>query len=144
MATGDPISWSDVATRVATVSQTSDSATFTTTQTTLITATPSLVSGKTYGIWVYFRMSSSVAADVAICRIREDSTSGTELSQGQFYLATNSSTGYGFSIYGEYTAVSTGTKTLVFTAARNAGSGNLTLKGATVAPSKMLVDLIPA
>ena len=144
MAAGDPIPWSYIATRVATAPITADSSTFTTTQVTLITATPTLDIGRTYGIWVYFRMSSSVAADVAICRIREDSTTGTELSQGQFYIATNSASGFGFSIYGEYTAVASAVKTLVFTAVRAAGSGNLTLKGAAVAPSKMTVTLIPA
>jgi hypothetical protein len=142
MTAGEALSNADVATRVATSTWASDSGNITTTQTITMSMSPFLEDGKTYALFAYFRLSSSVAADVAICRLREDSITGTELAQGQFYIPTTSASGFGFMLYGEYTATADGAKTLVFTITRNSGSGNIIQRGAAVAPGRFIADLI--
>lgn len=142
MTAGSPLTNADVATRVATTPWTADSGNITTTQTITMSMSPFLEIGQTYALAAYFRLSSSVAADVAICRFREDLVTGTEIAQGQFYIPTNSGSGFGFMMYGQYTATVTGAKTLVFTVLRNSGSGNIIQRGAAVAPGYFTADLI--
>lgn len=143
MAAGDRIPWSYIATRVATSPVTANSSTFTTTETSpLVSVTFAQTSGLTYKINVWVPIQSTAAGDVCFCRIREDNNTGNQLDGANLYIGSTSANGYPSIMYAEYTAGSTGSKTIVFTGARTGGSGTLNLSASTSRPAWMTVDLI--
>ncbi len=115
-------------------SVTSDSATIPTTETTTITLVVPVEQGAVYQISSYARISSSVAGDVVVTRIREDNSTGTQIQGGQVECSTTSTTGYSNSLNTEFTAATTGNKTFVFTLVRGGGSGNIIHRAASTAP----------
>lgn len=120
-------------------SVTSDSGTITTTETTTITLVASVENGKTYELSAYARISSSVAGDVVVTRIRETSTAGAQIQGGQVECSTTSTTGYSNSIRTEWTASSTGSQTFVFTVVRGGGTGNIIHRAAATAPGFLTI-----
>jgi hypothetical protein len=140
MASGDVTSYSDVAVRAATGSATADSATFTTTETVLLTATGTVVSGQTYKVSVAANISSTVALDALICRIREDTVTGNQIDGKILGAVTNGISGYPSLLYAEWVASSTGSKTFVMTAARSTGSGTYQLRATSQRVSFLIVD----
>ena len=120
---------------------TSDSGTVTTTETTTMTLVAPLENGKTYQISAYARISSSVAADVVVTRIRLTNSSGTQIQGGQVECSTTSTTGYSNSLYTEYTASATGDQTFVFTIVRGGGTGNIIHRAASTAPGYLVCRL---
>ena len=118
---------------------TSDSGTITTTETTTITLVASVENGKTYELSAYARISSSVAGDVVVTRIRETSTAGAQIQGGQVECSTTSTTGYSNSIRTEWTASSTGSQTFVFTVVRGGGTGNIIHRAAATAPGFLTI-----
>lgn len=126
--------------RVATTLRTSAVGTFTS-ETVTDTVTASLVSGRTYGIYWYTQTQSSVAGDAVGVKIREDSVSGTILTNQRVECA-DSGAGYGVAQYAEYTAGSTGSKTFVGTQVRSTGTGNITSGASANQQSVIFVDYI--
>ncbi|WP_045746381.1 hypothetical protein [Actinoplanes rectilineatus] len=144
MAAGDIITAADIATRVGTTSVVADSGNITTAQVVTMTVTAYLETNRAYAITGLARISSTTAGDSAICRIREDSLTGTEIASGQVYAATNSTVGYSAPpLYAQYVAIATGNKTFVYTVIRNLGGGNCQQRASAVSPGWLLVDLIP-
>lgn len=126
--------------REATTVATTDSSTFTTTETVADSVTASLVSGRIYRVRWSGGGVSTVAGDILLVRLREDSVTGTVLCERNFYIASTSSGGFGSEIEAEYTAVSTGSKTFVIAGVRNGGTGTLHIDGASTRPRYLYVD----
>lgn len=143
MAAGDEIPWSYIATRVASTSLVADSATWTSSESAaLMTVTASLTSGLTYKVWAKMYVSTTVAADLAFMRLREDTSAGTQDDGANIYLATTSGSGFEATLYTEYTAPSTASKTWVVTGSRGAGTGTQKIAASTARPAYLTVDLI--
>lgn len=129
--------------RIATTVETSDSSTFTTTETEVLSVTASLVEGRTYRFRFQCRFGSSVSDDIIIYRIRQDDTSGTTQQIGRFHIATSSgSTGLPVTDEWQYTATATGDKTIIVTGQRTIGSGNIYRAATTGGPSYFYCDYI--
>lgn len=144
MTSGAKITNEVIATRVATATTTADSSTFTA-ETQVATVTAYLVSGRTYAVEVKnTRWSSSVAADTAAVRLREDSVSGTQMNAMVVGIPTTTTSGFGAGlVYAEFTAGVTGNKTFSLTGSRNSGTGNIQLRASATAPTYLTVTLIP-
>lgn len=108
---------------IALTTNNSDSSTWTTTETLTDTVTAALVDGRTYRVRWYGGVASTVAADIALIRMREDSTSGTLMNERNITIASTSTAGFGFSIEARYTATATGNKTFIVSGIRNGGTG---------------------
>lgn len=109
--------------RIGTTTRTSSSAGITTVETVVDTITVPLVAGREYKVVWYGDIQSTVAADRAFTRIRENGLGGVpvEFARKHFPTANN----YPEYLEGEYTAVATGDKTFVFTLIKEAGSGTI-------------------
>ena len=120
-----------------------DSATFTTTETIIITLTVPLVNGRTYSIDAKVRMQSTSAGINEIClvRIREDNATGNELDRIPICIATTLTTfGYGGDLLARFTAVATGNKTFVVTGVRAAGAaGTQRMEASGASPNILAV-----
>lgn len=120
---------------------TSSSATITTVETVTDTITVALVSGQAYEVEYNGLVQSSVAADVALFNLKEDSLSGTRMCDGR---VTCSTAGAGKTFLAHlravYTAIATGNKTFVVTLVRDSGSGNLTRAAASSDPALLSVE----
>ena len=129
--------------RIATSIETSDSSTFTTSETALQSVTAAVVSGRTYRVKWATRLSSSVANDQIGANIREDSVAGAQLAGDNIQVFGASSTnGWPFRAEVEYTADATESKTFVATGTRISGSGNCFREAASNRPSYLYVDYI--
>jgi hypothetical protein len=128
--------------RIATTTVTSDSSTFTTTETEVASVTAALVSGRTYRVRYAARFGSTVAADWLKASIREDDTSGTVLTNDNMILEQTSTSGWPVAGEAEYTAASTADKTFVLTGDRISGTGDCRLEAAATHPTYLTVDYI--
>jgi hypothetical protein len=142
MASGDVLANAVIAVRVGTLKLVADSAAVTA-EASVGSVTCYLETGKTYALTGNARISSTVASENSIARVREDTASGTQVTQAQVTVSNTSTQGFNAAIYGEYTAVATGNKTFHLTLQRNGGTGNHQIRGAAVAPSWLYVELIP-
>ena len=128
---------------IASSVSTSDSATFTTTETTVLSVTAPLVSGRTYRVIFFGKFASTVAGDIGVARIREDNSTGPERQSDYLDFNTASLTiGYSCYMEFEYQASSTGNKTFVVTGVRNTGTGTLRLEAAGHRPSYLRVEYV--
>lgn len=129
--------------RIATDRLEADSSTFTTTETLVQSVTASLVSGRTYRIRWVGCFNSTVADDVVLGQIREDSVSGTVLQTGRVSIPlASSSTGWHCYLEAYYTAGSTGSKTFVATGDRVAGTGTCHREASAARPTILYVQYI--
>jgi hypothetical protein len=142
LASGDPVPWSYIAQRIATVTIAANSALFTT-EIVVATITGFLTAGQRYRICFYGYMNSTVALDQGSSRLREDSITGTQFVQQNIDLRQAGTTGYQANLYGEYVAVATANKTFVVTAVRVSGTGNLQMPAGASRMSYLTLDLIP-
>lgn len=139
---GDIIRASDPFKRIATTVETTDSATFTGTETVIGTVTAALVSGRTYRVRVHTRIGTTVANDIAIVRLREDNVTGTEMTSARSGAMDTSGLGNVITAEAEYTAAATANKTFVVTGIRTTGTGNLRRVAATNRPAYLYVDYV--
>lgn len=133
-----------VSSRVATTVRTSNTSTFTA-ETLINTVTADLVIGRTYKVSWAFRWDSDVAGDTAFARIRDTNLAGTQLQNWRAdSRLTNvvTSSGWGFRVEVEFTAVATGSKTFAATLARATGSGNLVVVASAAGPDYLYVDFV--
>lgn len=122
---------------------TSDSSTWNATEASISTVAATLVSGLVYRIVFTGRISTDVAADLAILRIREDNLTGTQLQLSQIYLPTTTGNGYTLYFYAEYTAVSSASKTFALTAQRSVGTGTAhRIRANSSAPGYLRIDKV--
>jgi hypothetical protein len=146
MAAGDPIPWSYIAKRVATVSLTANSTTWTSSESAaLMTASPTLVSGLTYRITLFTTVVSTAGAlaEAAFMRIREDNATGTQIGGGNISIPNTNGSGYPLCLVTEYTAVASGAKSFVVTGSRISGAtGTQNIAAGSARPSWFTVDLI--
>jgi hypothetical protein len=143
MASGDNSSWADVAYRVAATELTTNSATWTSSESSaLISVTASLINGWTYKIWATMKVNSTVAADLAFMRLREDTSAGTQDDGANLYIGTTNGNGFVVALYAEYTASATGNKTWVVTGSRSAGTGTQGIVCSVNRPCFLAVDRI--
>jgi len=121
---------------------TSNSSTFTTTETTVQSVTASLIDTVVYDVYAYTHFNADAVVTEMTARLREDNSTGTELWNsytGAINFLTTSALGNWFVLAGSYTASSTGSKTFVLTGLRTGGAGNCKLVAASNRPSKLLV-----
>lgn len=130
--------------RIGTTVVTADSSNFTTTETTVMSITVPLVSGRTYAIYAYPKFASSVDNDDVTVNIREDNSTGTGLQQDSLELTHDlqSTRGETRPMYAEYTAVSTANKTFVVSAVRAAGTGNIRLEASADKPNYLFIEYV--
>lgn len=128
--------------RIITTTSTSDSSTYTTTETTLDTVTAPLVDGRTYCVRWSGGLVTTVAADISLIRMREDDSTGTLLVERNFYLASTSSGGFGTELEATFTAEATEDKTFVITGTRNGGTGTHHADGTATRPRYLYVQYI--
>lgn len=142
-AVGDPIILARMpGYRVGVQTYTSDSSTFTTSETEIGSITVDLINGVQYEIRCDAHVSSSTAGDTVTCRIRENNTSGTEIQvvSGNT-VSTTGNRPVAIPLWGLYTAVATGSKTFSITAVRQAGAGNVFRDVSSVAPMIITVKV---
>jgi len=121
--------------QVGSQSYTSDSSTFTTSETDIGTITVSLISGVVYEVECEAHVSSSTAGDTVTCRIRQDNTTGTEIQVvSANTVSTTGNRPVAVPLRALYTAGATGSKTFVVTAVRQNGAGNVFRDVSGVAP----------
>lgn len=126
--------------RIATQVRTSDSGDLAD-ETIADTVTAPLVDDRTYGIWCFSQVQSTVAGDSVNFRLREDSLAGTQMAIKRVECV-RSVAGYGYSIYAEYTAIATGNKTFVLTGDRANGTGAVISPASATQVSILYVDYL--
>ncbi len=127
--------------RIATAISTTNSAAVTTTETVVMTVISPVIIGRIYRVRGHIGFDTSVAGDVQINRIREDSLAGNQLTARRFYHPTTAGS-FTHDLEAEYTADATESKTFVFTIIRESGTGSLIMVNAANAPSYFYVDYI--
>ena len=128
--------------RIATTVETSDSTTFTTAETQVSSVTAPVVSGRIYRVRFAGGWQSTVADDTVSVRIREDTSSGTQLLLRVVDVFRTGSFTAAPALEVEYTADATEDKVFVLTAQRLTGSGTINLDAAASGPSYLYVDYI--
>lgn len=116
--------------------------TFTTTETTVMSVTAPLVSGRTYKVYASAHFETDAAVSNVAARLREDNSTGTQLQQSFYQIWHTSSTGVPVYLEAEFTAASTANKTFVLTGVRTSGSGNLALSAGATFPSHLRVEYL--
>lgn len=150
VAAGDVINASDVNFRVGTATPVvADSTTWAATETgALVSVAANLVTGKKYRITFYTAVSTSslsaslAAFEISTMRLREDSSTGTQLLAPNVQMSTASTVGFFCTGSVEYTAVATGAKTFVLTGQRNNGAGNHQIRAGATRPTTLVVDML--
>lgn len=125
---------------IARTTVTSDSSTFTTTETLMASVTAALVSGRVYKI--VFDAAFEITVDgVLRVSIHEDNVSGTVLNLRDCNI-DNSGTATGGFVQAYYTAVSTANKTFVATGDVLVGGGTANLNAAATFPTYLYVEYV--
>ena len=127
---------------IALTTNTSDSSTWTTTETLTDTVTAALVDGRTYKVSWHGGIVSTVVGDIALMRMREDSTSGTLMTERNVYISGTTSAGNAASIEARYTATATANKTFIVSGIRNGGTGTEHADATATRPRYLYVTYI--
>lgn len=113
-----------------------------TTITVINTLVVNLVAGRTYGLNFSARISSSIAADACLVRIKPGSVAGTDLNVTQSGIPTASNSGWDTELYAEFTASATGSQTFVSTVERSIGSGTIIVRASATGAAILTCDYI--
>lgn len=117
-----------------------DSATFTA-QTIIGTVIGATIPGRRYAVYVNTRIGTTVAGDSATLRFRYDDLSGAELDIAGVALPNAGTTGNYAFFYTEFTATEY-TTTVVLSAVRASGTGNLRREASSNRPQVMAMDYV--
>lgn len=117
-----------------------DSGTFTD-ETVVMTMVFSAVADRTYRTW-FDGAFTGTAGDRVLVRIREDDLTGNELQQRNVDIMDGSGLGWGRSVSGRYTALSTVSKTVVVTAQLSSGTGPIALEAGSARPAVLKANYI--
>lgn len=128
--------------QIAITTNTTDSGTWTTTETVTDSVTAALVTGRTYSVHWFGAMVSTVAADITLVRMREDDVTGTLMTERSVYIPSTSSAGFGFMLECRYTAAATANKTFVVAGIRNGGTGTQHADATATRPRILYVNYI--
>lgn len=128
--------------RIATDIEVADSATFTTTEATVMSVTAPLVIGRTYMVRAYAKFEAVTEPSAATVRLRLTNVAGATIQIGRVYMPNATSFGWPASIEAEYTAGATGNQVFVLTGLRVLGASTVNLVGGAVNPSYLYVDYI--
>jgi hypothetical protein len=139
---GDFVIASDTVERVGSVLVTTSSATFTTTELTLITGTFPVTAGKSYKISGYVFISSTVVGDTVSVKVRQSTALGFQMQLNNVYIPTTGGAGWVASPQVEYTASTTGTESFFITAVRLAGTGTCQMQSGVNRPCALIVDAV--
>lgn len=120
---------------------TSNSGTFTTTETVTDTTTFTPVSGKLYRITWSTMFQSTIAGDIVQLQMREDNLTGVSFGVIREGIP-NANASARFIYVGYWLAPSASAKTMVTTAVRGAGTGTLTRMGSSTRPSYLHVEQV--
>lgn len=130
---------------IARTKVTSDSASFTTTETVGASVTGDLVVAHTYLVYAYFKINYTGGTTESAMqqRIRLDDENG-ELLQVQLQQTSDNtgSTGIGYSIEVEYDAEESGEKTFALTGQRNKGDATLNFAAGLGDPWYMRIEYL--
>lgn len=127
--------------RVATTEETTNSGAIGTTETTVISVTGALITGKRYRIRIAFPVQASVNGDDGVVNIREDSATGTLLTTYAFDVPIAARV-EPVILEVEFPAASTGNKTFVATLDTIVGAGTMTMVASAARPAYMYVDYV--
>jgi hypothetical protein len=129
--------------RIGKTTVTSDSATFTA-ETVVMTLVIPTVVGRTYEIWAWVTLSSTVDNDDVRAVIREDSISGSLLQESNWELTMDLQSTRGMSevLVADYTADATENKTFVVTGTQAAGTGVIRLEASGNKPSSIWANYV--
>lgn len=122
--------------RIATAVETTDSGTFTA-ETEIGSITATLVTGRTYQVLCNAQVSSSVANDTVLIRLREDTVAGTTIALNTGDVHTTGNIPTICSVEAEYVALVDGDKTFVVSAQRLTGTGNIRREAAPIAAEQL-------
>lgn len=128
--------------RIATTEVTSDSSTFTTTETQVMSVTAPLIDGHVYHVRANPGFQSNASGDNIRGSLREDTASGPELDGSVVPVNGSSTQKHPCLVEADYTATATGNKTFVVTGTRVSGSGTCRLEAAANRRSYLTVDHI--
>jgi hypothetical protein len=128
--------------RVATNIVTTNSALITTVETVVQTVVATLVAGRTYRITVAGACLTSQAPVNTRVRVREDSVSGTILQSRNCSTGPSAADAAPATYEAEYTAASSGSKTIVVTIQQQTGTGNHQWQASATSPAYLYVDYI--
>jgi hypothetical protein len=120
---------------------TASSGNINTTETIIQTLTAAVVSGQTYKLTADFGYAVSDVTWIGLARIREDNAAGTVLQARRINAPTTASP-WSYHMEAEFTASSTGNKTIVLTLQRTGGAGNITLAAGATQPSYFYMDYV--
>lgn len=111
---------------------TADSSTWnSTTVVSLATLAVTLVNGILYELrYVSGNVSSTTTSDLNFIELREDSIAGTRIGFQQMGITNTSSVGFGVSVFAQYTAAASASKTFALCGARGSGTGTAQLRHA--------------
>lgn len=110
----------------------------------IATVTATLENGARYKVWFEGRISVDVANDTVGLRIREDAgVAGTQLNFANHHIPTTTGNGFTKTIYAEYTATASASKTFSLTGQRTGGTGTAhRVRGSANAPGYLVIDKI--
>jgi hypothetical protein len=130
--------------RIGKTTVTSDSATFNTTETVILTLVFPTVAGRTYEIWAWVTISSTVDNDDVRLILRQDSVSGAIMQESNFELTHDlqSTRGEPETLVVDYVADATENKTIVVTGTRASGSGEIRLEASSNKPSAIWANYV--
>lgn len=126
--------------RIATETITSDSTTFTVTETQIASVTASVVSGRKYRV-VFDGGVESTASGVIRGRLKEDDINGTVIQTRDVKVETAGSA-FNLRLETEYTADATENKTFVVGGDTLSGGGTSNVNANTTAPSLFYVEYV--
>lgn len=115
--------------RIATTTRIASS-TGVTSETVVDSVTASLVAGITYSVTWNPGVDSTVAGDTLLVRLRQDGIAGTQMQRSRVEIPATGGAGtrYIETLYAEFTAAATGSKTFVGTIQRLSGSGSVSVE----------------
>jgi hypothetical protein len=130
------------AVRLATFIRTSNSSTFTTTETQIDTVSATLRAGATYKVTWDGTCTSTISNDMLRMRIRQGTGTGGTGVQLRNTVVGVATSAFSFHLEGEFTAVSDGSQTFSATAQRVIGSGSGSITSNVQQPNYLYIDYV--
>lgn len=129
--------------RIGITIETADSSTFTA-ETVIATLVIPTVVDRTYQVWAWVTLASTVDNDDVTARIREDNVSGAVLQESNWELTHDlqSTRGVSDTLVADYVADATENKTFVLTGERAAGTGSIRREASATKPTSFWANYV--
>lgn len=128
--------------RIETAIITSDSPTFTTSETVVAILTVDVLADVTYRVRFAGGFGSTVANDSIRVRLRENALAGPQMCVGELHIPVVSGLMFPITLEAQYTAPIDDVVSFIVTGVRVEGTGNCRLIGASTAPSFLYVEVV--